>query len=170
MKAFYGSGPVSFFLRLFCLLALFHLTACATTRLAEEEEPPSNDAVDVGYGSTDKDHVVGSVSVVKREDTDVVNARTFADMLAKVPGVHVVQLPGGELRVRIRGTSSLVGGAEPLYVLDGMMLQSGDGLTGLNPHSIESITVLKDAGATAIYGSRGANGVILIKTKRRGQR
>ena len=70
------------------------------------------------------------------------------------------------MSVRIRGSTSFTGGEEPLFVLDGMVLQSADGLRGLSPANVESITVLKDAGATAIYGSRGANGVILIKTKR----
>ena len=88
-------------------------------------------------------------------------------MLSRVPGVRVIDRPGGGISVRIRGTNSCLGGEEPLFVLDGMVIQSaGAGLSGINPNSIESITVLKNAGETAIYGSRGANGVILIKTKR----
>jgi TonB-dependent SusC/RagA subfamily outer membrane receptor len=60
-----------------------------------------------------------------------------------------------------------MGGEEPLWVIDGMVVTTGGGIDGINPSTIESVTVLKDAGSTAIYGSRGANGVILIKTKKR---
>jgi len=72
----------------------------------------------------------------------------------------------GGMTVRIRGATSFLGSEEPLFVIDGMVVQSADGaLDGINPNTIESITVLKNADETAIYGSRGANGVILIKTK-----
>ena len=87
-------------------------------------------------------------------------------MLSRVPGVRVIERPGGALSVRIRGTGSFQGGQEPLYVIDGMVMAIGDtGLGGINPNTIKSITVLKDPGETAIYGSRGANGVVIIKTK-----
>jgi TonB-dependent SusC/RagA subfamily outer membrane receptor len=99
---------------------------------------------------------------------DGVQAPTLAAMLARLPGVRVVnstKLHGG-IQVRIRGSSSFQGSEEPLFVLDGMPIPSGDGqIFSIDPNIIETITVLKDAGATAIYGSRGANGVILIKTK-----
>jgi TonB-dependent SusC/RagA subfamily outer membrane receptor len=81
----------------------------------------------------------------------------------------VIRRPGGQISVRIRGPNSLNAGQEPLFVVDGMVAPPGTtGLGDLDPSSVESITVLKDAGSTAIYGSRGANGVILIKTKRGG--
>ena len=85
----------------------------------------------------------------------------------RVAGVSVVRTPDG-IAVRIRGGSSVYGNNEPLYVLDGMPIQPGPNgaLTGINPYDIESIKVLKDAADTAMYGIRGANGVILIKTKR----
>jgi TonB-dependent SusC/RagA subfamily outer membrane receptor len=87
--------------------------------------------------------------------------------VGRFPGVEVFRAPGG-LQVRIRGASSVMGSNEPLYVIDGMTIDPGPGgaLVGLNPADIESIEVLKDAGSTAMYGVRGANGVILIKTKR----
>ena len=167
MKAFSGSGPVPYHPWLFGALALLFLTACATTRLAEEEKPSDAETVDIGYGTVDKDHLVGSVATVRSEDVQVVNSRTLAQMLARVPGVRVIEQSGGRISVRIRGSSSLLGGTAPLWVLDGMVIEpGGGGLSGINPNNIESITVLKDAGATAIYGTRGANGVILIKTKR----
>lgn len=85
----------------------------------------------------------------------------------RVAGVSVARTPDG-IAVRIRGGSSIYGNSEPLYILDGMPIQPGPNgaLAGLNPNDIESIKVLKDAADTAMYGVRGANGVIVIKTKR----
>ena len=90
----------------------------------------------------------------------------------RFPGVDVRRTPDGGIAVRIRGATSFGGGTEPLYVVDGIAIQPGPGgaLTGINPNDIESIRVLKDAADTAMYGMRGANGVILIKTKRPGSR
>jgi TonB-dependent SusC/RagA subfamily outer membrane receptor len=86
---------------------------------------------------------------------------------AKVPGIIVTRAPDGSLAIRIRGNSSISANAEPLYVIDGMTVQTGPGggLRGINPHDIESIQVLKDAASLSFYGVRAANGVILIKTK-----
>ena len=166
MKAFLGSGSKPLSPRSFFALALLLFTGCALTRPPEEEAPSDVETVDIGYGSVEKDNAVGSVATEFTEDQPVVNAQTLANMLAKIPGVRVVDLPGGEFSVRIRGTNSFMGGEEPLYVIDGMVVATGGGLSGINPSTVESITVLKDAGSTAIYGARGANGVILIKTKR----
>lgn len=147
--------------------ALFMIQACATTPSAEREDQ-EGERVNIGYGSVKKDHVVGSVAKVETKDETIIDSTTLAEMLARIPGVQVAQLAGGQVSVRIRGTNSFRSGTEPLYVLDGMPVLSGGGLFGLSPSTIESITVLKDAGSTAIYGSRGANGVILIKTKQGG--
>ena len=89
-------------------------------------------------------------------------------LMAKVPGVWITRTPDGGIAVRIRGASSISGDNAPLYVVDGIAIQAGanGGLAGVNPYDIESITVLKDAASTAMYGARGANGVIVIKTKR----
>lgn len=86
----------------------------------------------------------------------------------RVAGVTVTRAADGGIAVRIRGASSIYGNADPLYVLDGVPIQAGPNgsLTGINPYDIESIKVLKDPAETAMYGVRGANGVILIKTKR----
>ena len=85
----------------------------------------------------------------------------------RVAGVTVTRAADGGIAVRIRGVSSFYGNNEPLYVIDGMPVQPGPNgsLTGINPYDIESIKVLKDPAETAIYGIRGANGVIVIKTK-----
>ncbi len=88
------------------------------------------------------------------------------ELLARFPGVAVRQAPGGGVSVRIRGSSTL-GNGEPLYVVDGMEVdQLGAGLLGINPAEIARIEVLKDAAATAYYGMRGSNGVVVIPTKR----
>lgn len=148
------------------LLLLFLAPACATAP-SPEAAPAEPNVVGIGYGEIEGKSVIGSVATVKTADEEVIHAGTLANMLAKIPGVRVVDLPGGQMSVRIRGTNSILGGNEPLYVIDGMVIASGGGILGLSPATIESITVLKDAGSTAIYGSRGANGVILIKTKKR---
>lgn len=86
---------------------------------------------------------------------------------AHVPGVMITRTADGWLSVRIRGATTINGNTEPLYVIDGLPIESGPGgaLLGINPHDIASIEVLKDASSLAFYGLRGANGVILIKTK-----
>lgn len=86
----------------------------------------------------------------------------------RVAGVVVRRAPDGGIAVRIRGGTSIHGNNEPLYILDGMPIAAGPGgsLSGINPYDIESIRVLKDPTDTAMYGSRGANGVIVIKTKK----
>jgi TonB-dependent SusC/RagA subfamily outer membrane receptor len=93
-------------------------------------------------------------------------------LAGRVAGVTVTRASDGGIAVRIRGASSIYGNSEPLYVLDGTPIQPGPNgsLTGINPYDIESITVLKDPADTALYGIRGANGVIVIKTKRPGRR
>ena len=90
---------------------------------------------------------------------------------SKVPGIIVSRTADGSIAIRIRGSSTLTGSNEPLYVVDGMPIQAGPngGLTGINPYDIASIKVLKDPAETTMYGVRGANGVIIIKTKRPNQ-
>jgi TonB-dependent SusC/RagA subfamily outer membrane receptor len=89
-------------------------------------------------------------------------------LMARFPGVMVSRTPDGGVSVRIRGGSSIYGSNEPLYVLDGIPIQPGPNgsLSGISPEDIESIKVLKDPAETAMYGVRGANGVIVIKSKR----
>lgn len=142
-----------------------------------------------GYGKTTKDRVTGSVGVVTAEELKG-NPGASVDQLlqGKLAGVSVKMTsgqPGSEAQIRIRGTKTLTGDAEPLWVIDGVPLQrdipevntislrSGDftniyerGIAGISPQDIESITVLKDASASAIYGSQAAAGVIVVTTKR----
>ena len=141
----------------------------------------------VGYGSQRKSDITGSVASVKVDDIAAAQNSTVDALLqGRAAGVQVTQnagSPGSGVSVKIRGASSLRGNNEPLYVIDGVIISSagedaanaGDanslqetqnGLNGINPRDIASMEVLKDASATAIYGSRGANGVILITTKK----
>ena len=91
---------------------------------------------------------------------------------AKVPGLSITRTADGGIAVQIRGPSSFYSSNAPLYVIDDVAIQPGPGgaLTGINPHDIESITVLKDPADTGIYGMRGANGVIVVTTKKPGKR
>ena len=126
--------------------------------------------VTVGYGTLTKRDVTGAIGQVTGEQIKAQATTNAIDAIkGKVPGVDIVATgyrPGEGVRVRIRGQRSLTASNDPLYVLDGIPMAGGIG--DLSPADIESIEVLKDASATAIYGSRGANGVILI-TSRRGQ-
>jgi iron complex outermembrane receptor protein len=95
--------------------------------------------------------------------------KSIEEILAgRVSGVRVTRAPDGGIAVQIRGGTSLMGDNAPLYVVDGVPIMPGPGgaLVGISPYDIESIRVLKDAASTSEYGSRGANGVIVIKTKR----
>jgi TonB-dependent SusC/RagA subfamily outer membrane receptor len=111
-------------------------------------------------------------STVTSEDIERSPGQSIQQALkGRVAGVEVTETPSG-ISVRIRGATSFQASTEPLYVLDGIPIQPGPGgvLTGINPHDIESIQVLKNPDETALYGVRGANGVIVIKTKRPGRK
>jgi len=122
----------------------------------------------IGYGAVNKSDLTGSVSVIKNDKLLDRQATNVGQALqGRFPGVDVSlnsSTPGYQPRIRIRGIGSINSGIDPLYVVDGIIGVSNVNL--LNPNDIESIEVLKDASATAIYGARGANGVILIATRR----
>ena len=145
------------------------------------------EVVVIGYGTVLKKDISGSISSVSVNDEVATQSNSVDQLLqGRASGVQVIQnsaAPGSGISVKIRGTSSLRGNNEPLYVIDGIIISSAgedvlpvgtgntgqqtqNGLNGINPRDIESIQVLKDASATAIYGSRGANGVVLITTKK----
>lgn len=108
-------------------------------------------------------------STVTGEDIERTPGASIEEILrGRIAGVTVTRTADGGIAVLIRGATSLRGGNEPLYVIDGLPIQPGPGgsLAGINPHDIESIEVLKDAARLTMYGARGANGVIVIKTKR----
>ncbi|MFY0652455.1 MAG: TonB-dependent receptor [Cyclobacteriaceae bacterium] len=133
----------------------------------EPDAEQLEEIVVVGYGSVKKSDLTGSVGQVKSKEVNAFPASNLMQGIAgRVAGVQVIQstgAPGAGISVRIRGTNSVQGGNEPLYVIDGFPYSGNP--TNINNSDIESIEVLKDASATAIYGSRGANGVVLISTK-----
>ena len=145
-----------------------------------EDSELLDEVVVVGYGSVDKDDLTGAVNVVDEESFNR-GAIVSADQLitGKIAGVQVISNsgePGGQSTIRIRGGTSLTASNDPLFVIDGVPVNSEgispggfqagrNPLNFINPNDIENVTVLKDASAAAIYGSRGANGVILITTK-----
>ncbi len=140
------------------------------------------EVVVVGYGEQSRRQVTGAISSVKAEEIENLPSASLDNLIqGRAAGVQVTQgsgQPGGAVTVRIRGNTSVQGGNEPLYVVDGIPIKSGtfDGLADggagsnaladINPSDIASIEILKDAAATSIYGSRAANGVVLITTKR----
>ena len=125
-----------------------------------------DEVVVVGFGTQKKSNVTGAISSVKSGDLeDLQLPRVETALQGRTSGVSVVQSsgqPGAGATIRIRGTSS-INGSDPLYVIDGVVI--GGGIDFLNPNDIETIEVLKDAASAAIYGARGANGVIIITTK-----
>ncbi len=141
------------------------------------------EVVVVGYGTQNKEAITGSVSIIDPAKLEMMPQASFQDALqGSSPGLQVVNndgAPGAGISVRVRGIGSMNASNEPLYVIDGIPVTSGavsqtdfsnggrssNVLASLNPNDIESLVVLKDAASTAIYGSRGANGVVLITTK-----
>jgi TonB-linked SusC/RagA family outer membrane protein len=149
----------------------------------QEEVTTLGEVVAIGYGSVKKRDLTGSVASIKGDELMKTNPVSINQALqGKIAGVQVMQAdgaPGAGISIQIRGANSFTTSTEPLYVVDGVPFNTGTGpstdyatkqtnnpLSFLNPRDVESIEVLKDASATAIYGSRGANGVVLITTKR----
>ncbi len=136
----------------------------------KENTAQLNEVVVVGYGTQQQTKVSGSIAKVPMNELQDFPVSNFDQALAgKLAGVQVSQTtgePGRELTIKVRGTGSITSGTEPLYVIDGVPLESGGQATEVvNMEDIESIQVLKDAASTAIYGSRGANGIVIITTK-----
>lgn len=143
----------------------------ASTRMnivLEEGNESLDEVIFVAYGTTKKSSFTGSASVVKSDQIEKISGSGFAETLQGMSaGVQVVNnegTPGSDSRIQIRGISSMSGKTTPLYIVDGMPYDGT--LTSINPSDIESMTVLKDAAASSLYGSRAANGVIVITTKK----
>ena len=148
----------------------------------EEDVKSLEEVVVVGYGTQRKSDLTGAVSSISSEAIKEMPTTSIEQVIqGRSAGVQVTQqsgVPGGGLSIKIRGAGSVQGGNEPLYVIDGFPVYSSNdnfnsvyseqvnALSFLNPNDIASIEILKDASATAIYGSRGANGVVIITTKR----
>lgn len=138
------------------------------TIVLEEDVSRLDEVVIVGYGAVKKSDLTGSVSSVKAEDINAIPVSSLDQALqGRASGVSVVQnsgIPGAPTTIRIRGTNSIQGGNAPLVIVDGFPVVGG--LEGINPADVENIEILKDASSTAIYGSRGTNGVIIVTTKK----
>ena len=150
--------------------------AQTTFNIALESAGSLDDVVVIGYGTARKRDLTGAVGSVREQQLKERTSPSLNQMISgRIPGVQVNTnsgRPGGRTNVRIRGFSSINSSNNPLYVVDGVMLpisdqtQNTQAIDFINPNDIVSVEVLKDASATAIYGARGANGVILITTKR----
>ncbi len=152
--------------------------------LLVEEATALEETVVIGYGTVKKRDLSGAVSQIKAEDLMQGGSIDLAHgMQGKIAGVVIQQsdgAPGGGMSILVRGANSFTTSSQPLFIVDGIPLETGstpsntaltseqasNPLSFINPHDIESIEVLKDASATAIYGSRGANGVVIVNTKR----
>lgn len=132
-----------------------------------EAQTRINDVVIVGYGEIKKSDLTGSVSVVSERSFYDQPVKNVSEILqGRSSGVEVTTIsgmPGASTKVRVRGTTSINKSSDPLYVIDGIISTSG--LDGINPQDIASMQILKDASSTSVYGSRGANGVVLITTR-----
>lgn len=143
-------------------LTLLSLGASGCAHSAQRASRPRVEVVEVGYGSQPRSTVTGAIASANREQIGSHHTMSVADLLDGIPGVRVVR-GGHSFSVRVRGAT-----ADPLFVVDGKPMSAASGyvLATLRPSDIELIDVLKDAGAVATYGMRGANGVVLITTKR----
>jgi len=134
----------------------------------KEDDNVLDEVVVVGYGTTTKKSFTGTASVVSSENIDAKAVSNVAQaLMGEASGVSVTRTngrPGSGATIRIRGFSSIQGNSSPLYVVDGVPFTGG--INSINPNDIATTTILKDASATAIYGSRGANGVIVLTTKK----
>lgn len=128
---------------------------------------PDREEVPIGYGTEQRRDMTGSVASASREEMDAKGqSRVEEMMIGRFPGVDIIQVGSG-YQIRIRGNRSIMGGNDPLVVIDGVPLNDGAvALSMLNPGDVQRIDVLKDASSTAAYGSRGANGVILVTLRR----
>ena len=130
-----------------------------------EDSEALEEVVVIGYGAVRKADLAGSVAVMdSKQFKDQPITRVEDALQGRVSGVSVMSsgVPGGDMKIRVRGTSSVNKSNDPLYVVDGIVRESG--LEGISPEDIQSMQILKDASSTAIYGSRGANGVVLVTT------
>lgn len=143
--------------------------------ILQQDENDLTELVVVGYGHQERRNLTSAISTVKMDNINgIKKASVDLQLAGQMAGVTVNQVtgtPGGGVVVRVRGSASTGAGDDPLYVIDGFPISTGfdqnvNPLSTINPDDIESISVLKDAASTAIYGSRGANGVILINTKK----
>ena len=154
--------------RLLAVVVLAGIAACGPSR--GPRSVPSLERVEQGYGSSLRGETTGGVSSLTGEELSAQRVNSVEELLdGRIPGLLVTRTGDGALSVRVRGVRSLIGNNEPLVVIDGVPVNAptvSQALSGLAPQSVARIDVLRDAGSTAAFGSRGANGVILVTTRR----
>lgn len=136
--------------------------------ILQEDVNVLDEVVAIGYGTVLKSKVIGAAASLKSEDINALPIGGIDESIAgRIAGVQIVTpgAPGASSQIKIRSIGTITAGANPLIVVDGYPMTEGSDLNAINPNDIESIDVLKDAASTAIYGSRGANGVIFVTTK-----
>jgi len=155
-----------------CGFAVALVTGCGPTGTRRTEVPTPDDQISIGYGTQNKRDATIAVTSVSPTEADARVTRIEYLLQARVPGLEVMPLGDGTYTLRIRGRHSMLGRSvddEPLLVIDDIPVPRGSlgtALAGMAPRDVGRIDVLKDAAAASIYGSRGANGVIIITTKR----
>ena len=155
-----------------CGFAVALVTGCGPTGTRRTEVPTPDDQISIGYGTQSKRNATVAVTSVSPTEADARVTRIEYLLQARVPGLEVMPLGDGTYTLRIRGRHSMLGRSvddEPLLVIDDIPVPRGSlgsALAGMAPRDVGRIDVLKDAAAASIYGSRGANGVIIITTKR----
>jgi TonB-dependent SusC/RagA subfamily outer membrane receptor len=155
-----------------CCVALLGLAAgCGGAGNGAVANSPTlePDEYSLGYTTEKRAQGTGSVSSLDSQDIEQTRSPHLQEVLSRVPGVQVSRRPDGSFSIQIRGARSFTGSNEPLFVVNGVILQdfgSFSAADAINPADVERIDVLKDASSLAMYGSRGANGVIIITTKR----
>jgi TonB-dependent starch-binding outer membrane protein SusC len=159
------------FKALCCAFCFVAVSACGQAKSSGPADRPSvEDEVSYGYGTESRATSTASISSITSEEISGMRVSHVEELLrGRLAGVDVIRLGNGDFTVRIRGSSSLMGSNEPLYVIDGMPIRATgfmNALSGIAPQDIRRIDILKDAGSLAMYGSRGANGVVLITTRR----
>ena len=155
-----------------CGFAVALVTGCGPTGTRRTEVPTPDDQISIGYGTQNKRDATTAVTSLSPTEADARVTRIEYLLQARVPGLEVMPLGDGTYTLRIRGRHSMLGRSvddEPLLVIDDIPVPQGSlgsALAGMAPRDVGRIDVLKDAAAASIYGSRGANGVIIITTKR----
>lgn len=158
--------------RHWCGAALLSLTISASNACHHSARIPGAplpaDTLDNRYTNSVREHPSGAVRSLGPAEIGQLRAKRVEELLAgRVPGLRVLPTPNGGFTVRVRGVTTLYGATEPLYIVDGfpVTLLPGEGLNWLDPAEILQIDVLKDPADTSVYGARGANGVIVIRTR-----
>lgn len=161
-----STPPMRSLLLFVAVVASVGLLGCSSSQQTQSAAPNGGDTVNTGYGEQDESTSTSSSSTVRPSEDEASSAGDLASLVeGSTAGVQVSSVGGG-IKVSIRGARSFSTSNTPLYVVDGTRVSPmSNGAVSVNPQNVESITILKDGSATSMYGSRGANGVVVIETK-----